>query len=75
MVQVDVHEAKEHLSLLLQKVELGEVVIIESDGVPVAKLVSLTQSRTPVAGSLKGRIRMSADFDAPLPESNWLGEE
>src|SRR3989337_2455916 len=36
---VNVHEAKTHLSKLLERVQLGEEVIIAKSGKPVARLV------------------------------------
>jgi prevent-host-death family protein len=63
----NVHEAKTHLSKLLDRVAQGEEVIIAKSGRPVAKLVRVAvEPRKP--GRLKGRIRVSADFDEPLPE-------
>jgi prevent-host-death family protein len=66
---VNVHEAKTQLSRLLQAVERGETVIIARAGKPVARLVGAEEApvlRKP--GAWKGRIRMSDDFDDPLPE-------
>lgn len=64
---VSVHAAKTHLSRLIQKVESGESVVITRGGKPVARLVALdVEPRRP--GSLKGRIRIARDFDAPLPD-------
>lgn len=66
METVNVHEAKTHLSRLLERVEAGEEVIIARNGRPVARLVALgAQPRTP--GRLKGQIRIGKNFDAPLP--------
>lgn len=68
MPTVNVREAKTQLSKLLDAVAEGEEVIISKAGKPAAKLVpveSLPPTRKP--GSLKGRIHMSDDFDAPLP--------
>jgi len=63
----NVHEAKTHLSKLLDRVAQGEEVIIAKSGKPVAKLVRVAvEPRRP--GRLKGRIRVGADFDEPLPE-------
>lgn len=39
ITQVNVHEAKTHLSRLLQRVEAGERVVIARGGTPVAELV------------------------------------
>ena len=58
---VDVHEAKTHLSRLL---EAGEDVVIARAGKPIARLVPVaarTEPRTP--GSWRGRVIIAADFD------------
>jgi prevent-host-death family protein len=63
----NVHEAKTHLSRLLDRVAQGEEVIIAKSGRPVAKLVRVAaEPRTP--GRLKGRIHIGLDFDEPLPD-------
>jgi prevent-host-death family protein len=62
----NVHDAKTHLSRILERVAQGEEIIIAKSGRPVAKLVRLAaEPRRP--GRLKGRIRVGADFDEPLP--------
>jgi prevent-host-death family protein len=66
--QVNVHEAKTNLSRLLDEVDAGEEVVIARAGKPVAKLVPLRGKRPRVPGRLKGKIRIAADFDAPLPD-------
>jgi prevent-host-death family protein len=63
----NVHEAKTHLSRLLERVAAGEEIIIAKSGRPVAKLVRVAvEPRRP--GRLKGRVRVGPDFDDPLPE-------
>jgi prevent-host-death family protein len=63
----NVHDAKTHLSRLLDRVAQGEEVIIAKSGRPVAKLVRVSvEPRRP--GRLKGRIRVGPDFDKPLPD-------
>ena len=63
----NVHEAKTHLSRLLDRVVEGEEIIIAKSGKPVAKLVRLpAEPRQP--GRLKGQIHIGPDFDEPLPE-------
>jgi prevent-host-death family protein len=65
--RVSVHEAKTHLSRLLQEVQEGAAIVITRGGKPVARLVPLAaEPRRP--GRLKGKIRIAKDFDAPLPE-------
>jgi prevent-host-death family protein len=67
MKTVNVHQAKTHLSKLLESVEAGEEIVIARSGKPVAKLVPLKpQPRRP--GRLKRKIKVHSDFDAPLPE-------
>ena len=66
MAKVNMHEAKTTLSRLVDRVAEGEEIVIARDGEPVAMLSPLKPLvRQP--GRLKGRIRISGDFDAPLP--------
>jgi len=70
MQQVNIHEAKTHLSRLLEQVASGEQIIISKAGKPIAKLVPYS---TPNAGKrklglMKGKIVIRDDFDDPLPE-------
>ena len=63
----NVHDAKTHLSRLLDRVAQGEEIIIAKSGRPVAKLVRMAvEPRRP--GRLKGRIRVGPEFDEPLPD-------
>ena len=73
---VNVHEAKTHLSQLLQRVSTGEEIIIARAGTPIARLVPFTEQvveRLP--GSAKGLITLARDFDDPLPEDILAGFE
>jgi prevent-host-death family protein len=66
MTKVNMHDAKTTLSRLVERVAEGEEIVIARNGEPVALLSPLKPpARGP--GRLKGRIQMSADFDAPLP--------
>jgi prevent-host-death family protein len=66
---VNVHEAKTQLAQLLQRISLGEEVIIAKAGKPVACLVPFAPAPRPrVAGSAPGQIGIALDFDAPRPE-------
>jgi prevent-host-death family protein len=65
---VNIHEAKTHLSRLLEQVRLGEEVIIAKAGKPVARLVAFSEKpKRRVPGSARGQIWIAEDFDAPLP--------
>ena len=63
----NVHEAKTHLSRLLERVAEGEEILIAKSGKPVAKLVPWTAERRQ-PGRLKGRLYVAPDFDDPLPD-------
>ena len=65
---VNVHEAKTHLSRLLERVERGDEIVIARAGKPVARLVPMepVERHRPI-GKYKGQIWMSDDFDEPLP--------
>jgi prevent-host-death family protein len=64
---VNVHEAKTHLSRLLERVVHGEEIIIARAGTPVARLVAFRPSRSRALGLDAGRVVIASDFDAPLP--------
>jgi prevent-host-death family protein len=66
--QVNIHEAKTHLSRLVERVEAGEEITIARAGRPVARLVPVQQRRPRRPGLWKGRVVISPDFDDPLPE-------
>jgi prevent-host-death family protein len=67
-MQVNIHEAKTHLSRLLQKVAEGEEITIARGGKPVAKLVAIPPQGKRPLGLDRGKIWMADDFDAPDPE-------
>src|ERR1700743_120126 len=78
-MEVNIHEAKTNFSKLLQRVALGEEVIIAKAGVPVAKLVRFVRKtgKRPL-GLYRDQIWMAEDFDAPLPDdilAAFYGEE
>lgn len=65
---VNMHEAKTHLSRLVERVEGGEEIVIARAGAPVARLVPLRPKGEPRRlGLWKGRVRIGADFDDELP--------
>ena len=76
--QVNVHEAKTHLSKLLERVEAGEEIVIARNGKPVAKLV-----KPEPTGGLRnygmwaGKGWMADDFDTFIPPGweEYFGEE
>ena len=66
MQTVNIHEAKTHLSRLVEQAAKGEPFVIAKAGKPLVKVTSL---ETPVAGQVRrlgfmaGRIRVPDDFD------------
>ena len=70
MTKVNIHQAKTQFSRLVDLAAGGEEIIIAKAGKPVARLVSYTPKglvRRP--GSLRGKIRIKKNFDAPLPKA------
>ena len=68
MKQVNIHDAKTHLSQLVERVEGGEEIIIARAGRPVARLSPLKQrGKTHKLGILDGTCKIPDDFNAPLP--------
>ena len=63
---INTHEAKTQLLKLLDRVSSGEEIIIAKSGKPVAKLVPCG-AKTVTLGFLEGQLRVSDDFDVPLP--------
>jgi prevent-host-death family protein len=66
---VGVHEAKTHLSRLIEDVAGGEEIVITRRGEAVASLVPVRQSPDRRLGIDRHRLVVPEDFDAPLPES------
>ena len=66
---VNIYEAKTHLSRLVDQAASGKDVVIARGGKPIARLSKLvTTTRTVRFGVLKGKVKVAADFDAPLPD-------
>lgn len=63
---VNVHEAKTHLSSLLEKVKEGRDIILAKSGKPIARLVPYDEVGPRVGGFLEGSFDES--FFDPLPE-------
>jgi prevent-host-death family protein len=66
---INIHEAKTHLSRLVDRAAAGEEIVIAKAGKPVAKLVPLGHDMTPrKLGQSAGEFWMAEDFDGPLPD-------
>jgi prevent-host-death family protein len=65
--KINIHQAKTHLSRLVEDVASGGEVLIAKGGRPMARLVPLRRDETPRrAGLLKGKLRIADDFDRAL---------
>ena len=69
-MQVNIHEAKTHLSKLIKRALEGEEIVIAKRHQPLVRLVVMPGvADTPKLGTAPGLIRrMGDDFDEPLPD-------
>ena len=64
--QVNIHQAKTHLSRLVERAAHGEEIVIARDGKPAARLVALRSPSERKPGLIKGRLTKA--FFEPLPD-------
>lgn len=68
-VIINIHEAKTHLSRLLDQVATGAEIIIAKAGKPIARLIPANGPvKEKKLGLLKGKLKVPDDFNAPLPD-------
>jgi prevent-host-death family protein len=66
---VNIHEAKTHLSRLIQEAVDGEEIVIARGNEPLVRLVLVESARPERStGWAKGQVTMAPDFDAPLDD-------
>lgn len=70
---VNVHEAKTHLSRLLEEVRAGQEIILAKGGKPCARLVPLNKTCERPMGFVKGRL--TKVFYEPLPDEELVAWE
>ena len=63
MKMVNIHEAKTHLSRLIEEAAAGEPFIIAKAGKPMVKVEPITQKPPQRIGFLKGQFEVPDDFD------------
>jgi prevent-host-death family protein len=69
MTTVNIHEAKTHLSRLVDEVAAGAEIIIAKAGKPMARLSPIsTPVRKKYLGLLKGKIKVPDNFNGPLDD-------
>jgi prevent-host-death family protein len=66
MREISITEAGSRLAELIREAKTGQEVVITENERPVARLVALRANAPRRAGSARGRVRLSDDFDAPL---------
>ena len=74
---VNMHEAKTHLSRLVEQALTGTDIVIARDGEPAVRLVPVPRAKRQL-GYWKGKVRLSDDFDAPLDPADladWLASK
>lgn len=75
----NIHEAKTHLSRLIESVIAGEEVVIAKAGKPLVKLIPYEETKQPrQPGGWEGKVAMSDNFDDELPQeilAGFMGEE
>jgi prevent-host-death family protein len=67
-MEVNIHEAKTHLSRLIEKAVAGEEVIIAKAGNPLVKLVRIERHK-PVLGTARGDFELPHGWDDPLTDA------
>lgn len=70
----NIHEAKTHLSKLIERALQGEEVVIAKAGTPLVKLVAYKSPKRieREGGQWAGQVWVAEDFDAPDPELERL---
>jgi prevent-host-death family protein len=66
-MEVNIHEAKTHLSRLIERALAGEEVVIAKSGHPLVRLVRIERPK-PELGSARGAFKLKKGWDAPLSE-------
>lgn len=69
MESVNICDAKTRWSQLIDRAAAGEDVVVSRNGKPLVRITQLADAPRRIKfGVLKGKLRVGADFDAPLPE-------
>ena len=78
---IDVNSAQ--ISQLVELAQAGDEIILTRGETPLLRVTAIESQtngeasapKKRIAGLGRGTMQMSDDFDAPLPDSFWLGEE
>jgi prevent-host-death family protein len=73
---VNIEEAKKQFADLIAAASEGDEIIITQNGEPLVRLVPIAKPKKKrIAGLNRGSIWTSSDFDEPLPDEFWTGQE
>ena len=76
MESVNIYDAKTRLSQLVDRAAAGEDVVVSRNGKPLVRITRLVGAKRQIKfGLLKGKVKIAADFDAPLPAEVLAGFE
>lgn len=73
---LDINQAQ--ISQLLELAQSGQEIILAQNDKPLLRVTIVEDAPAPkqrIGGLHRGMVEMSEDFDEPLPDSFWLGEE
>jgi prevent-host-death family protein len=71
--KINIHEAKTHLSRLIEDVANGNEILIAKGGRAMARLVPLRRDDNPRRpGMLKGKLKIADEFDRSLEPASAL---
>jgi len=74
---IEIQDAQNRLGELVKEAAGGTDVVLTDAGVPVARLTPIPQPKAAprIPGLHAGTVWMSDDFNDPLPDEFWLGDE
>lgn len=67
-MEINIHQAKTHLSRLIERALSGEDVIIAKSGNPLVRLVRIEHD-VPVLGSARNDFVLNQSWDAPFSDN------
>ncbi|MEA1967139.1 MAG: type II toxin-antitoxin system prevent-host-death family antitoxin [Thermodesulfobacteriota bacterium] len=67
---INISESNLPISQLIETIETGAEIILTKSDKPVAKISKISEIKKNIHfGVLKGKVKISSDFDDPLPET------
>ena len=73
---IDIHTSQINLDDVVSLVRKGTEIVLTDASIPIARMIPVSQpssARTP--GLHTGAIHTSDDFDEPIPDEFWMGQE